>query len=147
MTNKPFIFSLSAGLISLLFAVALFGCKDDGTSSSYSEANVPIIQNSSDNFTLSLEANNCTSIYFFGLTFSTDTIRCSLEVTNYASGNAIIIVGNTLAGEVHRDTIVTNGKVITNISDNGIPTNCTVICNTFTGKINYACFQNRPGRL
>mgnify|MGYP001579145856 FL=1 len=134
---------------SILFTVIMFvGCKEFSTSSTPPTIinNTAVVVTVTNAFTYAIDANAYTTNKIYDLSFSTDSLACTLTVGGYLSGNASINIGSTTNTVVYSDSIFSNKTIVILQSGKGIPKQCTLICNNFTGKISFVLSRIQSGK-
>ncbi len=134
--------------ISFVLAIVIFvGCKENSTVSIQSSApqNTPVVVSTTNAFTYAIDANTYTDSTADDLTFSSDSLACTLAVGSYLSGDASLYIRDSTDSIVFYDSITTNKVIVITQSGKGIPKRFTLSCNNFTGKISFAL--SRTGGL
>jgi hypothetical protein len=88
-------------------------------------------------FTYVIDANAYNTNTAYDLTFSTDSLAGTLTVGGYLSGNASLYIRNSIYPNIFHDSITTNKTIVIAQAGNGIPSQFTLSCNNFTGKISF----------
>jgi hypothetical protein len=129
-------------IISIVLVLVLAGCKKDGTVDP-SAANIPIIANTQNAFALDLVATSYTSNAVYPLSFSTDTLACSLTITGQTTGTGSLRIIDSNNSTVYSDTTLSNKIVALTQMGKGIPKNITLVFNNYTGIINFALSRSK----
>jgi hypothetical protein len=126
--------------IPILLAIVVFiGCKENSTVSIQSSAhqNIPVVVSTTDVFTYAIDANAYADSTADDLTFSSDSLACTLTVSGYLSGDASLYIRDSTDSIVFYNSITTNETIVITQAGKGIPKRFTLSCNTFTGKISF----------
>ena len=132
-------------MLSLLVLI-LVGCKKDlsvnptGTTTPVDQiiANTPMIANTHNAFVLELVATAYTSNTVYPLSFSTDSLSCSMTITGQTTGNGSLRIIDSNSSTVYSDSTLSNKIVALTQAGKGIPKNITLVFNNYTGIINFA---------
>jgi hypothetical protein len=127
---------------SLVITICLLGCKED-TSTNSTPANIPVIANTTNAFAFTLVANSYTSNSAYDLTFSTDSLACSITVTNQTSGNASIKILDSTSSIVYSDSLLSNKVLAFTQANKGIPKSIKLAFNNYTGTLVFALSRNK----
>jgi hypothetical protein len=140
MSSSNRILHFSFYIPLLLAIMVLVGCKENSTVSIQSSAsqNIPVVVSTTNAFTFAIDANAYTASNVYDLTFSTDSLACTLAVGGYVSGNASLYIRDSTTFNVFNDSITTNQASATTQAGKGTPRQFTLSCNNFTGKISFA---------
>ena len=129
---------------TLLTIVVFGGCKENSTVSIQSSTtnNTPVVVSTTNAFTYAIDANAYTASTAYDLTFSTDSIACTLAVGGYVSGNASMYIRDSMNSIVFHDSVTTNKAIVITQASKGIPRRFILSCNNFTGKISFILSRN-----
>ncbi len=128
-------------IVLAIMAICHAGCKKDDSVNSTS-ANVPVIANTTNAFTFSLTAKSYTANAEYNLSFSTDSLACSLTVVNQTEGNASLKIIDSANSTVYGDSVLTNKVVAFTQANKGIPKNITLVFKGYTGTLTFALARN-----
>jgi hypothetical protein len=129
---------------SLVITICLLGCKEDtSTNSTSTPANIPVIANTTNAFAFTLVANSYTSNSAYNLSFSTDSLSCSITVANQTSGNASLKILDSTSSIVYSDSLLSNKVLAFTQANKGIPKSIKLAFNNYTGTLVIALSRNK----
>ncbi len=119
----------------IIFVLGFISCRNEITSLQPTSAqNSPVVTNTTNCFTYSVNANQFSDESQSTLNFRSDSLIVTLTCSEYLSGQAIVAVRDSLNAVIFSDTVVSN-KTITVV---GMKTNrpklSHVMLDKFTGK-------------
>jgi len=123
----------------LLAIVVFIGCKENSTVSVQSSAhqNIPVAVSTTNAFTYAIDAVTYTDSTAYELTFSSDSLACTLAVGSYSSGDASLYIRDSTDSIVFYNSVTTDEAIVITQAGKGIPKRFTLLCNNFTGKISF----------
>ena len=132
--------------ILILLAGILAGCNKDSVLNPTSNhmpidiviANIPVIANTQNAFTFDMVATMYTSSITYPLSFSTDTLACSMTITGQTSGGGYLKIVDSNNATVFADSAMGNKIAAFTQSGRGIPKNISLVFTNYTGNINFA---------
>ena len=125
-------------LIAALAAFsALVGCDKKNNPTNPPVANIPVVTNVPDAFTFNLSATSYTGTQQYTLSFSTDTVACSLTVTGQTAGSGSLIVADSNYSTVYADSVLSNQVVVFTQSGKGVPKRIVLAFNGYSGTISF----------
>jgi len=122
--------------VALLMAV-LGGCKKDNSVNS-PVTNLPVVANTLNAFSFELSATSYTGTQQYTLSFSTDTLACSLTIVGQTAGSGSLTIADSNYATVYADSILSNQVVAFTQSGKGIPKRISLAFNGYTGTITLA---------
>ena len=123
---------------AILVAIMCFaGCKEN-TSTNSTSTNIPVIANTTNAFAFTLAASSYTSNAEYNLTFSTDSLSCSIIAANQTSGNASISISDSSNSIVYSDSVLTYQVLAFTQENKGIPKLIKLVFNNYTGTLEVA---------
>ena len=125
----------------LTAAIYFAGCKEDAFTNSDS-TNVPVVANSTNAFAFVLAANSYSSSAEYNLSFSTDSLSCSIIVSKQTSGTASLIISDSSNSIVYSDSLLSNKVVAFTQANKGIPKIIRMTFKSYTGTLNFALSRN-----
>lgn len=114
------------------------GCKSDSVSPSTTGSNTPVIANASNAFSFIIAANNYSSNYNSSLSFTKDSLAISITSANYSSGKVLLSIADSSGSVIVQDSVMANKVVAETLSGKGIPKECTIICQNYSGSLVFA---------
>ncbi|MCW8850492.1 MAG: hypothetical protein OQJ81_10980 [Melioribacteraceae bacterium] len=138
-------------LLILSIIVFLSGCDDkkdsinspiDLVSDSYT--NIPVIVNTENSYTFTVNANNLNYITEDELNFSTDSLVISLTLANVRSSDGFIKVFNNNAQEIFSETLNTNKVIVLTDLKGQIPGQIKIELINFTGQLTAVVATQKP---
>lgn len=131
-------------LLTYMFA----GCKEDSTSNSENSANanMPVIANTKNAFALNVTAQSYSATIEYDLSFSMDSLACSLTVIGQTTGNGILRVVDSTNSTVYADSLLQNKVAASTQTGKGIPRKIKMVFNNYTGILSFAMARNNSGR-
>ncbi len=125
-------------VMTAVVVVALVaGCKKDNSVNSPT-VNIPVVTNVQNAFTFNLSANSYTATSQYTMSFSTDTIACSLTVTGQTAGSGSLTIADSGYATVYANPTLSNQVVVFTQSGKGIPKRISMAFNDYTGTISLA---------
>ena len=126
-------------ILIVLIIVVFIGCKENSTVSIQSSAsqNAPVVVSTTNAFTYAINANAYTDSTAYDLTFSSDSLACTLAVSSYSSGNASLSIRDSTDSIIFYNFVTTDETIVITQAGKGIPKRFTLSCNNFTGKISF----------
>lgn len=100
-----------------LFVVAMIfcftSCEDNSTSAGLNDnTNSPVTTNVTNSFTYSVNAIQYSDSSYNDLVFSSDSLVVTLATSNYSSGQAVILVSDSLNATIFSDTVKSNKTIV-----------------------------------
>jgi hypothetical protein len=138
-------------LLILSIIIFLSGCNDkkdsinspiDLVSDSYT--NIPVIVNTENTYTFTVNANKLNYITEDELNFSTDSLVISLTLANVSSSNGFIKVFNTNAQEIFSEILNTNKVIVITDLKGQIPGQIKIELINFTGQLTTVVATQKP---
>ncbi len=130
-------------LVTLLVTTICFiGCKDDATTNS-TPSNIPVVANTTNAFSYSIVANSYSSSTDYNLTFTSDSLSCTITVTNQTLGNASVKILDSTNSIVYSDSLLSNKVVAFTQANKGIPKTLKLTFNNYTGTLIFALSRNK----
>ena len=121
----------------VVLAIALIGCRKNDTVSPSTE-NTPVVANTANAFSFTLAATSYTATNQYTMSFSTDTIACSLTITGKTTGSGSLTVADSNYSIVYADSSLNNQVTAFTQSGKGIPKRISIVFNDYTGTITFA---------
>jgi serine protease inhibitor len=121
------------------------GCKDNTSSNNpavVNGTNTPVIANTSNAFAFTLTANAYTANTVYDVSFSSDSLACSLTIAHQTTGAGSLIILDSTNSLVYSDSTLSNKVVALTQSNKGIPKSIRMIFNGYTGTIYFALSKN-----
>ena len=137
--------SWSFALIAILILLLLVGCNKNSTSPSTGINNTPVAVNVANSFTYTLDASGYSATTGYDLSFNTDSLVCTLVASNYSSGNATVTIASPPGGIAIHDSVFSNTVNVTVQSGTGIPKQCSLVFQNFTGKFSLVLAKYQTG--
>ena len=106
-------------------------------------ANTPVIANTQNAFAFELVAAAYSSSITYPLSFSTDTLACSLTITGHTSGGGFIKIVDSNNTTVISDSTLGNKIAAFTQSGRGIPKTISMVFINYTGNINFALSRSK----
>ncbi len=125
-------------LIVSIVAVALTGGCKKNNSVNAPIVNTPVVTNVPNAFTFNLNATAYTGTPRYTLSFSTDTLACSLTVTGKTTGSGSLIVVDSNYSTVYADSALSNQVVVFTQSGKGVPKRISMMFKSYAGTISFA---------
>ena len=137
--------------IMILLTGILAGCNKDsllgpgGTQIPIDQiiANTPVVANTQNAFALDLVAVAYTSSITYPLSYSTDTLACSMTITGHTSGGGFIKIVDSNNTTVIADSTLGNKIAAFTQSGRGIPKTISLVFINYTGNINFALSRSK----
>lgn len=129
--------SLSRIVLGGVLAVVLSTCKesDPVVSAVDTPSSVVDVSNTSNAFTLSLQASSYTDILTYQLSFETDSLFRTLVINGFGEGSIIIEVLALNKLPLHQDSVFLDGIRTSYIKCVSIPSQVRVTAKNFTGSV------------
>lgn len=138
---------------TLLLLTCIFaGCKKDSTGNPVSGntsiigMNTPVVANTQNAFSLTLTAESYSSTATYNLSFSTDSMACSLTVTGQTTGNASLRITDSNNSVVYVDSLLNNQVAAFTQAGKGIPKSLQLIYSNYTGVLTFALAKNNTAK-
>ncbi len=138
---------------TLLFLTCISaGCKKDSSGNPVSGnapiigMNTPVVANTQNAFSINLTAASYSSTAAYTLSFSTDSLACSLTVTGQTAGNASLRITDSNNSVVYVDTLLDNQVTAFTQAGKGIPKSLQLIYSNYTGVLTFALAKNNTAK-
>jgi PBP1b-binding outer membrane lipoprotein LpoB len=142
--NRPVI----GAVVSLVLFFA--GCKKDSPSNNIVQPNgashTVEVATSQNVFSLNLTAVSYTSTLSYPLTFTTDSLAITLNITGQADGSGSLKVTDASNATVYADSLSNNQAFASTQAGRGIPQNVQLVFSNFTGVLSFALAKNNGGK-
>ena len=122
----------------LLVIITLLGCKKDSVTDASSNSNIPVIANTANAFAFTLAANSYSANTEYDLTFTTDSLACSIIISNQTSGNASLTIVDSNNSVVYSNAQLSNQVSAYTLANKGIPRKIKINFSNYTGSFNFA---------
>jgi hypothetical protein len=134
-----------AVIVATMLVCLVAGCKKDSTTSpeAGANANIPVIANTMNAFALNLTAQSYSATIEYDLSFSTDSLACSLTVVGQTQGNGILRVADSSYSTVYADSSLQNKVAASTQTGKGIPRKIKAVFNNYTGVISFAMARSK----
>jgi hypothetical protein len=129
-------------VLSLAITICLWGCKDN-TSTNPTFTNYPVAANTTDAFSYTVTADSYTTTAAYDVSFSTDSLACSITVTNQTSGNASLKITDSTNATVYSDSLLTNKVLAFTQTHKGIPKNIQLAFHQYTGTLVFVLSRSK----
>lgn len=121
------------------FAIGIFlcitSCTDNSTPTTvHDNLNSPVTTNVINSFTYSINANKFTDNSQNDLSFLSDSLVVTLSSGSYSSGQAIILVSDSLNATIFSDTIKSNKTIVITHLKTTKPRQCSLDIANLTAK-------------
>jgi hypothetical protein len=136
----------------LLLTCIIAGCKKDSAGNPVSSntpiigMNTPVVANTQNAFSLNLTAESYSSTATYTLSFSTDSLACSLTVTGQTTGNASLRITDSNNSVVYVDSLLNNQVTAFTQAGKGIPKSLQLIYSNYTGVLTFALAKNNTSK-
>jgi hypothetical protein len=132
-------------IVATMLVCLFAGCKKDSTTSpeTGANANIPVIANTMNAFALNVTAQSYSATIEYVLSFSTDSLACSLTVVGQTLGNGILRVADSTNSTVYADSSLQSKVAASTQTGKGIPRKIKVVFNNYTGIISFAMARNK----
>jgi len=119
----------------IIFVLGFVSCKNEITSLQPNSAqNSPVVTNTTNCFTYSVNANQYSDETQSTLNFRSDSLIVTLTCSEYLSGQAIIAVRDSLSAVIFSDTVMSNKTITVVGMKTNRPKSSYVMLDKFTGK-------------
>lgn len=121
-----------------LVAVVLVACEDVTNSGSGNQSNVPVVVNTMDAFTFTVDASALDFNLADSLSFSGTPVVRSLVVSGYGSGRGFIIVEGAGSSILLSDTLDTDRIIAGTQISASAPARIAIALTGYTGKVTFS---------
>jgi len=122
----------------LLVIITFLGCKKDNITEASSNGNIPVIANTANAFAFTLAANSYTANTEYDLTFTTDSLACSIIISNQTSGSASLTIVDSINSVVYSNAQLSNQVFAYTQANKGIPRKIKINFSNYTGSFSFA---------
>jgi hypothetical protein len=131
-------------VLFLLLTTYFLGCNKNNITNPMptSTNNIPIIANAPNAFSFVLAANSYTSSTDFNVSFTTDSLACSIVISNQTSGNASLAILDSNNAVVYSDSLLNNQVLAFTQANRGIPKLIKLDFTGYTGTLSFALSRN-----
>ena len=127
--------SILWGLASL---TAVFtSCQKENTVNS-PVTNIAVVANTQNAFSFTLPASSYSATLDYSLSFTTDTLACSLTVTGQTTGSGSLRIADSNYSTVYADSMLTNQVVAFTQTGKGVPKRINMVFAGYTGTVTLA---------
>ncbi len=137
--NKSILWKLA------LLIVILVSCKKEASINSPA-ANTPVVANTQNAFSFNVAANSYTATCEYTLSFSTDSLACSLTVAGQTTGSGSLRIADSNYSTVYADSMLRNQVVAFTQTGKGVPKHIEMLFNGYTGTISFALSRDNLSR-
>ncbi len=131
--------SQRAGYLIVVLATVLgLSCDDSVNVESDRQRNTPVVVNTTDAFTFTVDASNLDFNLADSLSFSGTPVVRSLIVSEYGGGRGFIIVEGAATTVVLADTLTSNRIIAGTDVTASAPTHIAIALTGYTGKVTFA---------
>jgi hypothetical protein len=121
-----------------LVTLAFGSCNDTVNSGSDAQTNTPIVANTLDAFTFTVNASHLNFNLADSLSFSGTPVVRSLVVTDYGSGAGYIIIEGSASTVLLSDTLSGNRIIAGTEYSASAPTHVAIALTDYSGKVTFA---------
>ncbi len=122
----------------LLVIITFLGCKKDNVTDASSNGNIPVIANTSNALAFTLAANSYTANTEYDLTFTTDSLACSIIISNQTLGSASLTIVDSNNSVVYSNAQLSNQVFAYTQANKGIPRKIKINFSNYTGSFSFA---------
>ena len=117
--------------------LCLTSCKEENSTPTTVNENLnsPVTTNLTNSFTYSINANQYSDNIQSDLNFLSDSLVVTLVVSNYSSGQAIILVSDSLHATIFSDTVTSNKTIALAHFKITRPRYCSLTITNLTAKL------------
>ena len=124
--------------IILLAALVFWTCNETVNTGNDAQTNTPVVVNTADAFTFTVDASGLNFNIADSLSFSGTPVVRSLVVSEYLSGRGYIIVEGAATSILLSDTLNTNRIVVGTEITASAPTRIAIALTDYTGKVTFS---------
>ena len=133
------------------FALLFAGCRKDPSSTipiqpGTAANNTPVVANTQNAFSFDLTASSYTSTLAYPLSFTTDSLACSLNVASNTAGTGSLKVTDANNAMVYGDSVLSNQVIASTQAGKGMPKSIQLVFSNYTGVLTFALAKNTSAR-
>ena len=128
---------VSRWILISLTGLCLWSCNESVNSDADPQSNKPVVVNTTDALTFTVDATNFDFNLADSLSFSGTPVARTLVVSDYRSGNGFIIVEGAGTTVLLSDTLNGNRIIVGTEVTSSAPTHIAIALTDYTGKVSF----------
>jgi hypothetical protein len=134
--------SSSALIVWVAVALTLWSCNKSVDSDAAQQTNKPVVVNTADALTFTVEARDLNFNLADSLSFTGTPVARTLVVSDYGAGTGFIIVEGSGSSVLLSDTLDSNRIIVGTEFTASVPTRIAIALTGYTGKVSFTLTRN-----